>query len=89
MKIKHIIKTVLEFIFGIVGVEAKFSKKDKNRKTIVFDQNQLEQFFYPNKKMELYFEGLDHANVRWTDNFSKQLRFYSLQQIKNNLFLAF
>ncbi len=81
MKIKHIIKKILELIFGVIGIDAKFSKKGKNRKAIVFDQNQLAQYFYPNKRMELYFEGLDRANVKWTDNFSKQLRFYSLQQI--------
>jgi O-methyltransferase len=81
MKIKQIIKKLLEFVFDSVGIEAKFSQKNKNRKAIVFDQNQLAQYFYPNKRMELYFEGLDRAKVRWTDNFSKQLRFYSLQQI--------
>jgi O-methyltransferase len=81
MKIKHVIKKILELIFGAIGVDAKFSKKDKNRKTIVFDQNQLAQYFYPNKRMKLYFEGLERANLKHTDNFSKQLRFYSLQQI--------
>lgn len=81
MKIKHTIKNFFEFIFGIFGIEAKFSKKDKNKKTIVFDQNQLSQYFYPNERMKLYFEGLEKADVKWTDNFSKQLRFYSLQQI--------
>jgi hypothetical protein len=40
MKIKHVIKKILELIFGAIGIDAKFSKKDKNRKTIVFDQNQ-------------------------------------------------
>jgi O-methyltransferase len=81
MKIKHVIKRILELIFGTIGIDAKFSKKDKNRKTIVFNQNQLAQYFYPNKRMELYFEGLDRTNLKQTDNFSKQLRFYSLQQI--------
>jgi O-methyltransferase len=81
MGIKQIIKKILESFFDTVGIEAKFCKKEKNRKAIVFDQNQLAQYFYPNKRMELYFEGLDNAQVRWTDNFSKQLRFYSLQQI--------
>ena len=81
MKIKHAIKKILELLFGAIGVDAKFSKKNKNSKTIAFDQNQLAHYFYPNKRMKLYFEGLDRANIKWTDNFSKQLRFYSLQQI--------
>jgi O-methyltransferase len=88
MKIKHIIKKILEFIFEVIGIDAKFSHKDKNRKIIVFDQNQLSQYFYPNKRMELYFEGLERSDLKHTDNFSKQLRFYSLQQIiEHNLAL--
>lgn len=85
MKIKHVIKKILEWIFGVFGIDAKFSLKDKNRKTIVFDKNQLAHYFYPNNRMELYFEGLDRANLVETDNFSKQLRFYSLQQIVEHL----
>ena len=81
MKIKQVLKRALEVMFDTVGIEAKFWKKDKARKVIIFDQNQLAQYFYPNKRMELYFEGLDRAEMRWSDNFSKQLRFYSLQQI--------
>ena len=81
MNTKHIVKKILGSIFEIVGIEVKFFKKDKNRKTIVIDQHQFSQYFRPNERMKLYFEGLDRANVRWTDNFSKQLRFYSLQQI--------
>jgi O-methyltransferase len=88
MKIKHVIKKVLELIFWVIGIDAKFSQKDKNRKIIVFDQNQLAQYFYPNKRMELYFEGLERSDLKHTDNFSKQLRFYSLQQIiEHNLAL--
>jgi len=78
---KKAIKNGLEFIFDTLGIEAKFCKKDKLRKAIVFDQNQLSQYFFPDERMQLYFEGLENANVRWSDNFSKQLRFYSLQQI--------
>lgn len=81
MKIKKNIQKGLEFIFNFVGVEAKFFKKNKKTKRVVFDQKQLIHYYYPNKRMQLYFEGLDQANVRWSDNFSKQLRFYSLQQI--------
>jgi O-methyltransferase len=85
MKLKKVIRKGLELVFDFFGIDAKFSKKDKNRKTIFFDQNQLAQYFYPNKRMELYFEGLDNAQVRWADNFSKQLRFYSLQQIVEHI----
>jgi O-methyltransferase len=81
MKIKQVLKRVLEFMFDSVGIEAMFCKKDKTRKAVVFDKNKLSFFYSPNKRMELYFKGLDRAEMRWSDNFSKQLRFYSLQQI--------
>lgn len=35
----------------------------------------------PNWMMQLYFEGIKRSQNEWTDNFYKQLRFYSLQQI--------
>jgi O-methyltransferase len=78
---KQAIKKGLELFFKLLGVEANFFKKDKNKKRVVFDQNQLTHFFDPNQRVQLYFEGLDKVNARWTDNFAKQLRFYSLQQI--------
>ncbi len=81
MKIKQVIRKILELIFGAIGIDAKFSKRDNNKETIVFDRNQLSYFYSPNERMDLYFEGLDRVEMRWSDNFSKQLRFYSLQQI--------
>ena len=78
---KQTIKKGLEYFFDVLGIEAKFSKADKKRKAIVFDKNQLAHYFYSDERMELYFKGLDLAEVQWTDNFSKQLRFFSLQQI--------
>jgi O-methyltransferase len=81
MKIKQVLKRVLEIMFDTVGIEAKFCKKNKARKTIVFDKNQISYFYSPNKRMALYFEGLVRSEMVWSDNFSKQLRFYSLQQI--------
>jgi len=78
---KQTIKKGLEYFFNVLGIEAKFSKKDKMSKAIIFDKNQLAHYFYPDERMQLYYKGLDRAEVEWTDNFSKQLRFFSLQQI--------
>ncbi len=81
MQIKRGIKKILEWAFDVMGIEAKFSKKNKVREAIVFDKNQLAHYFYSDKRMQLYYEGLNRADVKWSDNFSKQLRFYSLQQM--------
>jgi O-methyltransferase len=74
-------KKGLEYFFDTLGIEAKFSKKDKMRNAIVFDQNQLAHYFYPDERMQLYFEGLNRAEAGWSDNFSKQFRLFCLQQI--------
>ena len=78
---KQAIKKGLEYFFDLLGIEARFCRKDKIRKAIVFDKNQLAHYFYPDERMQLYSEGLNRAEVVLSDNFSKQLRFFSLQQI--------
>ena len=40
-----------------------------------------EPYFSINHMMQLYFEGLVQVRIEWSDNFYKQLRFYSLQEL--------
>ena len=79
--IKKNIRIGLETVFGLLGVEAHLATKSDKNDRILFDKNMLSSFYNKNMRIKLYYEGLKRANVEWTDNFSKQCRFYSLQQI--------
>ncbi|MFC1509998.1 TylF/MycF/NovP-related O-methyltransferase, partial [Candidatus Omnitrophota bacterium] len=65
--IKNLIKSAIAKSFNLIGHDVAFSEK--------------EPYFIPNNKMQLYLEGLKQSHVEWSDNFYKQLRYYSLQQI--------
>lgn len=49
------------------------------------DRYILEPYFGSNHKMQLYFEALKQSQNEWSDNFYKQLRFYSLQQMVHHV----
>lgn len=67
--------------FDLFGVQADFYLKGSSIDIVPVDRNLLEFFFRKDKKIQLYYEGLKKANVEWSDNFLKQCRIYSLQQM--------
>ena len=79
--IKKLVKSTLKKSCNLIGYDLIFRKKNKNESVVAIDKNVWEPYFMPDQKMRLYFEGLKHARNEWSDNFYKQLRFYSLQQI--------
>lgn len=78
--IKNLIKSVIAKPFNLIGYDVMFAKKGK-QSIISIDKNVWEPYFIPNNKMQLYFKGLEQSRMQWSDNFYKQLRFYSLQQV--------
>lgn len=78
--IKSFLKSAINKIFSLVGYEVTFGRKGKQNYVAV-DKNIWESYFSNDKKMQLYYEGLKRSRNEWTDNFYKQLRHYSLQEL--------
>src|SRR3989338_4587 len=81
MKILQLLKSGIEYAFGLFGVNAYFVRKKNKCDILLFDRNTLSSFYKGSKRVRLYDEGLRRANSEWSDNFSKQCRFYSLQEM--------
>ena len=71
------IKSILKKIFNLIGLEAEFTKKGE-KSIALFDRYDLEYYFEKNEEIRLYYEGLNKAQVEFSDNVSKQFRFYSV-----------
>jgi len=78
--IKKLIKSAVQKTFNLLGYNVTFSQKAV-QSIIAVDKNVWEPYFCHNHKMQLYFEGLKRSRNEWSDNFYKQLRFYSLQEL--------
>ena len=78
--IKKIIKAAITNPFNAFGYDVTFSRKEVDSISIV-DKNMWEPYFRFDHSMKLYFEGLKRSQNESSDNFYKQLRFYSLQQL--------
>lgn len=63
------------------GIEAQFARKRHQVAWVTLDKKCLEPYFKQNERIRLYFEGLKRAGIEWSDDFFKQCRFYSLQQM--------
>lgn len=62
------------------GVELHLTKIDEKHDFVMFDRNQLSSYFQKNAVRQLYDLALRKSDVEWSDNFSKQSRYYSLAQ---------
>ena len=78
--IKKIIKYFLRIVSDLFGVSFFVKKKTKNTNYDLIDKNIWIPFFYSDKYFSLYREGLEKSNQEKSDNFSKNLRHYSLIQ---------
>ena len=78
--IKTFLKFAINKILSLIGYEVTFSKKGVQSHVIV-DKKIWESYYSNDPKMQLYFEGLKQSRNEWTDNFYKQLRHYSLQEL--------
>ena len=83
--IKKIIKFVLDLISSLFGLSVFIRKNTKNTNYELVDKNIWLPFFNPNKYLSLYKEGLKKSHQEKSDNFSKNLRHYSLMQCVNHV----
>lgn len=80
-KIKQLVKSGLIKACDLIGVHTGLSEKDGANGVIAFDTKSLESYAKHDEKIQLYYEGLIKSKMEWSDNFPKQCRFYSLQQM--------
>lgn len=81
MKITRLFKSFAVYLADMFGVSVYFTRKKNNSDIVLFDRNALTAFYGNSKRIKLYHEGLKRSHNEWSDNFYKQLRFYSLQEM--------
>ena len=59
---------------------SKWKKKKPHTRELV-DNRILEAYLDQNRRVRLYYDAMRKADVEWSDNFPKQCRFYSIQQM--------
>jgi O-methyltransferase len=75
------IRKSIENLFGMLGIEAHLARKSALVDSVLFDKNMLSHFYNNEGDTRLYYEGLERTGMLWSDNFSKQCRFFVLQQM--------
>lgn len=73
------IKNIIKKIFEIFGFKIHRNEKYLN----LVNQDDWIPLKEKNELIQLYYLGLKKSKQEWTDEFSKQLRFYSLMQLAN------
>lgn len=79
--LRGFLQSSLTKCLAAAGIEARFARRRHNVVWVLLDRNCLEPYFKQNRRIRLYFEGLKKAGIEWSDDFFKQCRFYSLQQM--------
>ena len=78
---KKAIKYLLNKISHFFNLSIFIKRNTKNSNYEIIDKNIWIPFFYSEKYFALYKEGLKKSNQEWSENFSKNLRFFSLMQL--------
>ena len=77
---KKLIKYLLKVIQNLFNILIFVKKRTKNVNYELVDKNIWIPFFYSDEYFSLYNEGLKKSQQEKSDNFSKNLRHYSLMQ---------
>lgn len=81
MSISQSLKSIVKALFAFLGVNIYFSSKRNKGDIVLFDRNALTSYYSGSKRLDLYKEGMKRSHCEWSDNFYKQCRFYSLQEM--------
>lgn len=73
------VRTAVTKLLRLAGVEATFARSGVSSLATV-DRHFWEPFWEPNRRVQLYYDGLKRAQVESSDNLAKQCRLYSLQE---------
>ena len=82
--IKFIFK-IIEFFADKLGYLITIKKIKSNINVEIIDKNTWTPYLNKNKKLKLYFETIYKSKSNHSDSFYKQLRFYSLFNIVENI----
>ena len=80
-KIIYIVIKGIKYLGSLLKLDIHIALKKSNSKNILIDQYALEGSFKNDEFINLYYEGLKLTQMEDTDNFYKQCRSYTLQQM--------
>ncbi len=80
-KLSGSIKGGIVSLFNTLGIDAHLARKGKEFDRVLFDRNLLSYYYNRHQRLRLYYESIKKAGVEWSDNFSKQCRYNSMQQV--------
>ena len=84
---KKILKKIILMLGKYLGYDISVHKRSSNISYIFIDKNSWDPFLNTDKNYirKLYKESLDKSDSTYSDSFEKQLRFYSLFNIVENI----
>jgi len=74
-------KKIIYSFGSLLGIDIVLAKKRHNTDFVFVDRNAVEAYFDKDRYIKLYYEGLYKTGMGDTDNYFKQCRSYSLQQL--------
>lgn len=78
---KKILKVALALIERLLGISISVKKRNAKSSYVLVDKFLFSPFLKKEKESILYNEAIKKSDSLWSDNFYKELRFYSLTQI--------
>lgn len=81
MGLAALAKKAAEEVLGAVGVKAHLHRAGGKADWIDFDRNSISSYYRKDEARALYEETLRATGMEWSDNFSKQCRYYALYQL--------
>ena len=78
---KKITRDIIEKLFSLFGYKLCYAKKNRSIDLEVIDKFLVSSYYNKNINRISYEKSLKHTNMEWSDNFSKQCRYYVLYQI--------
>jgi hypothetical protein len=79
--VKSLVKSILVTVFDVVGYHVEFIPQKDVNQVVRLDRATLQLFREDNERGQLYREALARSRMELADNFLKQCRFYSMQQM--------
>ena len=81
----RVVRTGIVKTLGMLGYDVFVKKKNSLFDYEAIDKNMLSYYLNNDDRIKLYYEGIEVSNVAWSDNLSKQFRYYGLQQLAEHV----
>ena len=80
-KIIRSLNKLIKYFGSLIKLDINIASKKKYSKNILIDQHALESSLNKDEFIKLYYQGLTKTGMEETDNFYKQCRSFTLQQM--------